>query len=138
MLLITSLGIGASFIPKVNKIEKSFELGMYLVLIFSVVVASMVSVPELINGSPTLLLYVAFIIFGSLFLQIVLSKIFKIDTDTVIITSTALICSPPFVPVVAGALGNKKIVLPGLTVGIVGYVIGNYVGFVLAQILKGL
>jgi uncharacterized membrane protein len=138
MLLITSLGIGASFINKVNKIEKSFELGMYLVLIFSVVVASMVSIPELINGSPTLLYYVAIVIFGSLFLQVILSKIFKIDTDTVIITSTALICSPPFVPVVAGALGNRKIVLPGLTVGIIGYAIGNYLGFMLAQILRSI
>jgi len=71
-----------------------------------------------------------------LVLQTIFSKIFKIDTDTMIVTSTALICSPPFVPVVAGALKNREIVVSGLTVGIVGYAIGNYLGFVVAQILS--
>ncbi|WP_025864658.1 DUF819 family protein [Prolixibacter bellariivorans] len=136
MLLITTLGLGASFVPAFNRIEKSFELGMYLVLVFSVVVASMVSIPDLINGAPTLFYYVTMVIFGSLILQVILSRIFKIDTDTVIITSTALICSPPFVPVVAGALHNRRIVVPGLTVGIIGYAIGNYLGFVIAELLK--
>ena len=136
MLLITTLGLAASFVPAFNRIEKSFELGMYLVLVFSVVVASMVSIPDLINGAPTLFYYVTMVIFGSLILQVILSRIFKIDTDTVIITSTALICSPPFVPVVAGALNNRRIVVPGLTVGIIGYAVGNYLGFVVAELLK--
>ena len=70
-------------------------------------------------------------------LQLLLSKIFIIDTDTMIITSTALVCSPPFVPVVAGALRNREIVVPGITIGIVGYAIGNYLGFLLSELLKG-
>ncbi len=138
MLLITTLALGAAFIPQVNRIEKSFELGMYLVLIFSVVVASMVNIPNLVSGAPTILFYVVMVIAGSLLLQVLLSKIFGIDTDTVIITSTALVCSPPFVPVVADALRNREIVVPGITIGIVGYAIGNYLGFVLAELLKGL
>jgi len=46
------------------------------------------------------------------------------------ITSTSLICRQPFVPVVAGALHNRQIVVSGLTVGIVGYAVGNYLGVV--------
>jgi uncharacterized membrane protein len=45
-----------------------------------------------------------------------------------IITSTALICSPPFVPVIAGALNNRALIISGLTIGIVGYAIGNFIG----------
>jgi uncharacterized membrane protein len=51
------------------------------------------------------------------------------------ITSTALICSPPFVPVIAGALNNRKLIISGLTVGIVGYAVGNFLGVSIAYIL---
>ncbi len=136
ILVITTLGIVASLIPKINKIEKTFELGMYFILVFSLDVASMVDVNELATSTPIILSYLSMVIFGSLILQTILSKIFKIDTDTMIVTSTALICSPPFVPVVAGALRNREVVVSGLTVGIVGYAIGNYLGYLVAQILS--
>jgi uncharacterized membrane protein len=136
ILIITTLGILLSLVPSVNKLKNTFELGMYLILIFSIDVASMVDVSSLADSSPTIFYYVFLVIFGSLFLQVVLSAIFKIDSDTVIITSTALICSPPFVPAVAGALKNKEVIVPGLTVGIIGYAIGNYLGVLVAEFLR--
>jgi len=81
-------------------------------------------------------LYISYTISLSLLLHLLLSKIFKIDADTMIITSTALICSPPFVPVVAGALNNRSIIISGLTVGIVGYAIGNYLGIFTALLMQ--
>ena len=85
-----------------------------------------------------LLLYVALVYFGSLFVHILLSIVFRIDADTVIITSTAMIYSPPFVPVVASALRNKDIIISGLTTGIIGYVIGNYLGIFTGFVLGGI
>jgi uncharacterized membrane protein len=136
ILLITTLGIGASMIPAINKIEKSFELGMYLILIFCMVIASMADLSKIDFSSLILAGYVALVIFGSLIIQGILSKIFKIDADTFIITSTAFICSPPFVPIVAGALRNREIIFSGLTVGIIGYAIGNYLGVFIAWFLE--
>ncbi|MFP4025081.1 MAG: DUF819 family protein [Thiohalospira sp.] len=136
ILTITTLGIISSFIPKINKIAKTFDLGMYLILIFSVVIASMADIKKFNGTAPELLGYISFVIFGALFLHVIISRIFKIDTDTVMITSTALICSPPFVPVIAGAIKNKEIIISGLTVGIIGYAIGNYLGFFVAEVLK--
>jgi len=135
VLLITTLGILFSLSPAVNKLNNTFELGMYLILVFSIDVASMVDVTNIVNASPTIFYYVLIVIFGSLFLQVLLSTIFKIDTDTVIITSTALICSPPFVPAVAGAIKNKEIIVSGLTIGIIGYAVGNYLGVLIAEFL---
>jgi uncharacterized membrane protein len=136
ILTITSLGIIASFIPVINKQKESFDLGMYLILVFSLTVASMADFSKFSLEAMTLFLNVGFVIFGSIILQLVLSKIFKIDRDTTIITSTALICSPPFVPVIAGAIRNKEIIFSGLTVGIIGYAIGNYLGVLVAYALK--
>ncbi len=54
---------------------------------------------------------VALTVFGSIAIHVFLAWIFKLDTDTTIITITALSYSPPFVPVVAGALRNKDIII---------------------------
>jgi uncharacterized membrane protein len=138
ILTITTLGILASMIPSLNRIEKTFESGMYLILIFSIVVASMADVTNFKGITPGLFAYITMAVFGSLFLHVLLSRFLKIDADTVMITSTAMICSPPFVPVVAGAIKNKEVILPGLTIGIIGYAVGNYLGFLIANILKGM
>jgi uncharacterized membrane protein len=66
----------------------------------------------------------------------VLAAIFRIDTDTVLITSTAAVFGPAFVPTVAAALKNRAIIVSGLTTGVVGYAIGNYAGIALAYLLK--
>ena len=137
ILYITTMGIAASFIPKINRIKKSFQLGMYLIIVFSMAVASMADLKSLVNISTDLFLYVLLAVWGSLIIHIILSMIFKVDTDTVIITSTALAFSPPFVPVVAAALNNKDVIITGLTVGIIGYAIGNYFGVSLAYLLHG-
>ncbi|MCK5165656.1 MAG: DUF819 family protein, partial [Desulfobacula sp.] len=136
ILMITSLGIGASFVTRIRQIEKTYQLGMYFILIFCLVVGSMANINDLIHINWILMSYISFCVFGTFILHAVFCKIFKIDTDTFIITSVSAICSPPFVPVVANALNNKQIILSGLTTGIIGYAIGNYLGISFAYIFK--
>lgn len=136
ILGITTFGIAASMIPAINRIKGSFQLGMYLILIFSLVVSSMADLTKMISAEYlNVTLMVAFIVFGSLIIHLILAAIFKVNVDDFLITTTALVYSPPFVPVVAGALKNKEIIITGLTVGIIGYAIGNYIGIFIGQIL---
>ena len=46
-----------------------------------------------------------------------------------------MINSPLFVPMIADAMKNRRIILTGITVGIIGYAVGNYLGVLLAHIL---
>lgn len=139
ILTITTLGIIISLIPAINRIEKTFDLGMYFILVFSVVVASMADLSTIFQIEfLNLFLYVLLATFGSVVIHVIFSMILKIDTDSTIITITALSMSPPFVPVVAGALKNKNIIVMGITIGVIGYAIGNYLGVFIAYILKGL
>jgi len=136
ILTITSLGIILALIPKINKIPKTFHIGIYFILIFSLVVASMGDLTTISNISADIFLYVVYVVFGVTILSFIFSAIFKIDVDTTIITMTSLIFSPPFVPVVAAKLKNKEIIISGLTVGIIGYALGNYLGILIAYALK--
>jgi uncharacterized membrane protein len=138
ILSITTLSILASLIKRLNRIEKSFQLGMYLIVVFSLTVASMADLRIMFSiGMLHLILFITWCYFGSLFLHIILAYIFRIDSDNFLITSAAFIFSPPFVPMVAGALKNKDIIITGITGGILGYIAGNYFGIALAYFLKG-
>jgi uncharacterized membrane protein len=136
ILTITTLGIVCSFIPPVRRTEKTFQLGMYIIYVFCTVVASMADMSVLVNINWALLGFVTLCIFGSMLLHSLLCKIGGIDVDTFIITSVSAICSPPFVPVVASRLRNKTIMLSGITTGIIGYAIGNYLGISFAYLIR--
>ena len=136
ILTLTTLSIAASFLPTVRSWEKSYDAGMYLVLVFSLVVASMVDVRSIdFSSGIWLLAYVAFVIFGSLLLQVLLGRLFRVDADTAVITSVAMINSPLFVPMIAESMKNRKIIISGITIGIIGYAVGNYLGVLIAQLL---
>lgn len=138
ILSITTLGIAASFVKPVRAIKKTFQAGMYVIYVFCFVVASMTRLDSLVHIDWGILGYVTAAIVGSVAVHALLSKLARIDVDTFIITSVSAICSPPFVPVVAAGIKNSAVLVSGITTGIVGYAIGNYLGISLAYLYKSL
>lgn len=139
ILLLTTLAIAASFLPPMKRQQHSFDLGLYCVYVFCLSIATACNVREMdIAGSLPILYYLGFIIFGSLVLQTLIARLLKIDGDSVMVSSVALINSPPFVPLAAALLGNKNIVVLGITVGLLGYMLGNYLGIGLYHLLMAL
>lgn len=136
ILAITTLGIAASLIERIRNLRNSFQLGYYLILAFSVTVSSMANVRELSVSAPIVLAYVGTLLVIVSVIHLLLSRLLKVDRDTHIVTATSFIFSPPFVPVVAAALGNRRVVLSGIIIGVTGWVIGNYMGFALAYLLR--
>lgn len=136
ILSLTTLGIAASFWKPLKKRRHGYDIGMYFIYVFSVVVASMADLRNLdAGGSLRLLGWLSFVIFGSLLLELLLAKLLKVDADTMTVSSVAYICSPPFVPMMTAAMKNRGVLAGGLAVGVVGYAAGNYLGFLMAQLL---
>ena len=138
IILITTLGLVASFIPKIRNLANSFQLGMYLILVFCFTTGTMIDTDIINNIDMSLAGYITFILVGSLCLQAMLCKLFKVDTDTFLITSSAAIMSVPFIPVIAGALKNREILLPGFAAAIIGYAVGNYLGILVTNVSRWL
>ena len=137
ILSLTTLGIAASFVPAVRARRYSDETGMYFIYVFSAVVASMADLSRFEVGSSLGTLgYLTFVVFGSLFVDLLLAKLLRVDADTVTISSVSFICSPPFVPMMSAAMKNRRVLVPGLSIGVVGYALGNYLGFLIFQLLE--
>ena len=135
ILTISLFSVLASLVGRVRRLKRTFEAGTFFILIFSVAVASQVSLRTLTEVNPDLFLFVTIVTIGSMFFHVLLSALFRIDTDTTLVTSISLICSPPFAPVMGGALKNKAVIGPGIAVGLFGYAIGTYLGFAIAHLL---
>ncbi len=135
ILTITTLAIIASFFKKVRQLPKTFELGMFFILIFSVIVASLFDIHSVNGGSMMIGLFVLWVMLIAATVHLILCRIMHVSGDLFCVSQIALLCSPPFVPPVVGAMKNKKVLISGIVIGLVGYAIGTYLGVAIAYLL---
>lgn len=58
ILTLTTLSLGASFIPVVRRQKRSYPVGQFLILVFCVSVGALADLKILLNAAPTLFLFV--------------------------------------------------------------------------------
>ena len=138
IILLTTFGIAFSLNRKIRSLTLAYKMGMYLILVFCITVASMADLKKLLEFDSTVAIFLFGTVIGSVLLHALLCKIAKVDSDTFMVTSVSAICSPPFVPMMAKALKNSDVLLSGMTTGIIGFALGNYLGISLALFLQTL
>ena len=137
ILALTTIGIALSFYKPVQKFDRSYDLGMYLIYIFSLTIASMADLSNLkIMDNIQMIAFLAFAIFVSLFIHAIICRLFRVNADSMVISSVAFINSPPFVPMISNAMKNRASLVTGISSGIIGYAVGNYLGILMAKLLK--
>ena len=138
ILSVTTISLGLSFWKWLRNIKGTSAMGQYAVYIFSIAIGGTVDLKLFFQSSPIFLAFTASVMFGALIIHFILAKIFKIDADTALITSTAGVYGPAFIAPVAEAMKNRYIVLSGLITGIFGYTVGTYLGVGIAYLIKSL
>jgi len=136
ILTITTLAIFASFNKKIRALPRTFELGMFFILIFSVIVASQFDILQFGYSALNIFLFVLTITIITIILLLIFCRIFKISGDLFSVTIIGLTCSPPFIPPIVSAMGNRKVLISGITIGLVGYAIGTYFGVTVFYLLQ--
>ena len=136
IMTITTLAIAASFSEKVRNLPKTFELGMIFILVFSIVVASQFNINNIQASAFTLLYFVLYVMLVSVLLHLLFCRFGKISGDLFTVAHVGLLCSPPFIPPVVGAMGNRKVLISGIVIGLVGYAVGTYLGIAVAFLLN--
>ena len=128
MIAGTVLGLALSFVPSVREVRENAAAGHYLILVFSFALASSLDL-ETIRGSllHTLAL-LALITVCSFALHLLLCRIFRIGADCAIVTMTAGLYGPAFIPAVTKQLRCDALTAPGLICGALGYAVGTFLG----------
>ena len=91
MLGLTTLGVAASRMEWLRTMPGSYELGEYLVLVFCVALGTRTDAMALLGGGLDVLVMTATLVVSALAGHFVLAKLFDVDVDTLIVTSTAAV-----------------------------------------------
>ena len=136
ILILTTISLLLTSFKQVRSWGKSFDAGMYLIYIFCLAMAMLADLTKLDWALGLwVLVYQTIIVFGSLALCVLLARPFKVDADSAVITSDTFVNSPICVPMIAATMKNKEVIMVGITNGLAGYAVGNYLGYIIYQLL---
>ena len=128
----------ANLFPKqLKKLEDTaFSIGIWMMYIFLAVIGAATNLNDILHVAPMLLLFYVIIMVFHFIFMLLLAKLFKLDVYEVIISSAANIMGPSVAAPMAASLGQKKLVTPGILVGILGYIVGTFIGVTIALYLS--
>lgn len=136
ILLISTLGLLASSLKVLKQWGNSYPIGEYFILIFCVALGLLADFRQLASEGMDLLYFSALALASTTLLHLLLCYWFKVDRDTVILSSVAAFYGPVFVVQVATAIQNKALMAAGLAVSLLGFGIGNYLGIGVAYVVQ--
>ncbi|HAN79591.1 MAG TPA: hypothetical protein DCQ31_18435 [Bacteroidales bacterium] len=139
ILVITVISVlVANLFPKaLVKLESTaFVLGLLMMYMFLATIGAATNFSDIFNVGLGVFGFYLIIMFFHLLFVIATAKLFKLNVYEVIVASAANIMGPSVAAPMAASLQQKKMVTPAVLVGILGYVIGTFVGVSIAMVLN--
>ena len=139
ILLITILiAIAANIFPTFMEryAETAFALGMFMLLLFLAVIGASCDLVILLQTSWSMILFVTIILFVHLITILVGGKLLGVSLEEILIASAANAGGPSIAAPMAANFGQKKMVTPAILIGIMGYLIGTFLGVGVGLLLQ--
>lgn len=111
------------------------EIGTFLIYMFFVVIAFPASITDLVTKAPAAFILVSIIACCNVITLLGLGKLFKFNIEEICISISATLGGPSNAIAMSIARGWQKLIVPGLLVGLWGYVIGNYCGIIIGKLI---
>ena len=131
MLIVATL-----FSKSLEEINGGEEIGTFLIYLFFVVLGVPASISEIIKNGGFILLFCVSAVIIHLFFTLFIGKIFKCKLDELLLASNACIGGPTTAVAMAIAKGWNGLIIPAMVSGIWGYVLGNYAGILVGNVLQ--
>lgn len=139
-LVLTTLSVlfPIAFPKTAKKIVGNEEIGTLFIFIFFVMIGLPASLSKVIHEAPLMILFFAIILLFNFLFTFGLGKLFKYELEELVLA--AIVTSGGPMNGVAVAISKKwqNLIVPSLMLGIWGYVIGNYIGYLVGIILQSI
>ena len=136
ILLITTLAVVAAQIGPVKRIKGNMDVGLFVALFFLTTIGYMVNIKDFLGSTLAIAIFCFIIILFSLMLHALLCRLFKIEYQYVIISIVAAIADGPTSALVAASANWRSLVSLSVVLGVIGMVLGNYIGIGVAYFIK--
>ena len=138
VLWLTTIVLILAQVPAVKALSGSALFGNYLLLLFLASNGARSVIANLVAVGPPVFYYAIItvalhgvVIFG-------IGRLARLDYATLAVASQANVGGTASAIALAGARGYTNQLVPGVAVGLLGYAVGNYLGFVVAAMMRGL
>ncbi len=136
VLWLSTIALLLAQIPAIRSLAGGALLGNYLLLLFLAANGAQSVLANIFRVGPGVFWFAAITItvhgigiFG-------VGKLLGLDAGTLAVASQANVGGPASAVALAGARGYTDRVLPGVAVGLLGYAVGNYSGFLVANLAR--
>ena len=137
LLITTFTMLLATYMPNfMSSIHGAQEIGTFLIYIFLVVIGVPASLQLILTRSPLLLVFTGIIVLVNMIVTLLLGKLFKFNLEEILLASNANIGGPTTAVAMAIAKGWNKLIGPIMLAGVFGYIIGNYLGIFMGNLLQ--
>lgn len=136
ILYISALALipGTLFPNLVRGMAGSFDIGILFAFIFFATIGARADVSTLASVAPSLLAFATIIIVTHALVLFPTARALKLTLAETITASNACILGPTTAAALAAARGWRRLITPGLLVGVFGYAIGTFIGVTLAEL----
>lgn len=120
------------FSRKVESLHGSQEIGTYLIYLFLFVIGVPANIYTVVTESPLFLVLTSIMVMVNMLFCFVGAKLLKFNLEDAIIASNANIGGPTTAAGMAISRGWTALVGPAMLIGTLGYILGNYMGTIVA------
>ncbi len=138
ILAITVIAIAVANLARrqMQALKGDFTLGMLLLYVFFGVFGAGVDLVSMLRQAPMLMLFAFVIIAAHALVAFGLGRLFGFSARELAIASNACVLGPPTAAALAARSGWHELVTPGILCGIFGYLIGNFLGAGVFELLR--
>jgi len=139
-LIMTTLMliIATVFSKQLESINGAEEIGTFLIYIFFVTLGVPASISEIIKNGAFILVFCVLAVAIHLAVTLGVGKLFKLKLDELLLASNACIGGPTTAVAMAIAKGWNSLIVPTMLCGIWGYILGNYAGILVGNVLMSI
>lgn len=132
LLMLVIATAGRRWLRSIAGPELAATLFMYL---FFALLGAGADIGAMLGAAPVLFLYVAIIFAVHVVFILAGARICRLNHAEIVIASTACIGGPPISIAYAVLFGWRRLAVPAVATGVLGYALGNFVGIALFEVL---
>lgn len=126
----------ATFFPKqMGKLKGGYDIGMLLLCFFFIASTVEADMKQMFEQGPWLFIFCGITFLIHVVVLLVFGKLFRFKIEEIVICSNASLGGPSTAAAVAAGKGWKELITPAVLVGVFGYIIGNYLGVFVGNLI---
>ncbi len=130
LLLVTSL---ARWLAGINGAD---ELGAYLLMLFLFKIGLPADLLAVLKQAPIMFVFCAMIAAMNVAVPLLVGRWLRLNLEELVLAMNATLGGPSTAAAMAVSAGWSRLVLPGLLIGLLGYIVGTPLGLLVIELLK--